>query len=221
MKKLKLPVSITDIGEEAFTLCSNLKEIIVEWQDPIIINENTFSGVSQDCYLYVPIMTANNYIEAGWNFPNLKERGILNVLAKGEGVVIYAENSVRNNSDEFLFSPYRSFYITMTPDKGHSIYKVKLNGENVTQLLEDGKLFIEEPEENLEVSIIFADNSIKSGDVNGDGVVDEDDVIDMMYYIVKDDLDVFYEYVSDANGDDIINVTDVIILINNIKNRIK
>ena len=109
----------------------------------------------------------------------------------------------------------------MTPDKGHSIYKVKLNGENVTQLLEDGKLFIEEPEENLEVSIIFADNSIKSGDVNGDGVVDEDDVIDMMYYIVKDDLDVFYEYVSDANGDDIINVTDVIILINNIKNRIK
>lgn len=221
LKKLKLPVSITDIGEEAFTLCSNLKEVIVEWQEPIIINGNTFSGVSQDCYLYVPIMTANKYIEAGWNFPNLKERGILNVLAKGEGVVIYAENSVRNNSDEFLFPPYRSFYITITPDKGHSIYKVKLNGENVTQLLEDGKLFIEEPEENLEVSIIFADNSIKSGDVNGDGVVDEDDVIDMMYYIVKDDLDVFYEYVSDANGDDIINVTDVIILINNIKNRIK
>ena len=211
-----MPLSITSIAPFAFYNCDRLSEVRAQWQDPFEIDGSAFDRVASDCYLYVPIMTASKYLAAGWDFPNLKEAGTLSVETKGGGEVVYNENVVRNGFEELLFSPYKSFYLTISPDEGHSIRKVKLNGEDIMFLIEDGKIFIEEPEENFELSVVFADNSIVNGDVNGDKKLNSDDVIFLMRYIVRDELDIFYDYASDMNDDGIVNVTDVIILIDNI-----
>ncbi len=216
IEKIKFPLSLYTIGEQAFSQCKNLREIRAQWQDPFTISENTFQAVASNCYLYVPIMTANKYHNAGWQLPNLKEAGILSISVKGEGEILYESNFVKNKSEEFLFSPYKSFYLTINPEEGHSIRKIKLNGKNAMSLIENGKILIEEPEENIEISFVFGDNSIKNGDVNGDGVIDKNDAILLMHYIVKNESDKIYDYASDMNEDDIIDVTDTAIIIDNI-----
>lgn len=216
LKAIRFSTNISSIGELAFANNKNLEEIRVFWQTPIVINENTFSGVNPNCFLYVPIMAASKYHAAGWNIGNLKETGVLKVTVQGGGEIILEGKSVRDSSEEILFAPYKSFYLTLNPDEKHSIRKLKLNGENAISLVEDGKIFIEEPEENIEIFVVFGSDFIKNGDVNGDGLINDDDVKLLMRYIVKDKLETFCDYASDMNDDDIINVTDVLLIISSI-----
>lgn len=213
LESLKFPTSITSIGASAFAGCSRLQELRAQWREPFLINENTFNNVSSDCYLYIPIMCASKYLNAGWNLPNLKEAGILIVSAKGEGQILYNENIVRSQSKEFLFSPYKSFYITFAPDEGYAIRKIKLNGEDVLDMVDEGKVFIEEPEEDFAVEIVFADPEIEDGDVNSDYAVNTTDAISIMSYILKHSPSNFYDYLADVNDDGVINVTDVLLVV--------
>lgn len=215
---LKLPLSINSIGESAFAMCSGLKSVIAQWSTPITINTNTFSSVSEDCYLYIPILTATQYRNAGWNFPNIKEAGIMKITSNLGGNVEYNKELISNTSKEFLFTPYKSFYINFVPKEGYSIKRVKLNGENVTSLLEDNKLYIEEPEENMDISVVFADNNIPTCDANGDGEINVTDVISVTSHILKKDSQQLFDYAADVNEDEIINITDVVLIINNILN---
>lgn len=215
-KELKLPKTLKEIGSAAFSKCSNLGTVIAQWEEPFSVNTNTFSDVSTDCYLYVPILSASKYKIAGWTFPNLKEGGLMTITSNIGGKVEYNTNIISNASKEFIFTPYRSFYINFIPEDGYSIKRVKLNDENVTSLLEDNKLYIEEPEENMDISVAFADSSIEQGDVNGDKEINITDVVELSSYIIKSNPDNFYDYWGDMNNDDIINITDVILVINKI-----
>lgn len=214
---LKLPISINSIGSWAFEGCSALKSVIAQWEDPFSISSGTFSGVSEDCYLYIPILTASKYRNANWTFPNIKEVGIMKITSNIGGKVEYNNDIISNTSKEFLFTPYKSFYINFTPEEGYSLKRVKFNGENITSLIEDNKFYIEEPEENMELSVIFADNSISMGDANGDGEINVTDVISVASQILKASSDsAFYDYAADINEDDIINITDIVIILNQI-----
>lgn len=218
--ELKLPLSLKFIGESAFANCSNMQLVIADWEDPFVISDNTFAAVSDDCLLYIPILTAAKYLQANWNLPNMREVGVISVHRNVGGTISlsFDEDSGEEMSKDYYFTPYLSFNVTMTPDEGFSLYKVKLNGINVTDSVENNTLLIEEPEENLTLAVVFADNSIAEGDVNGDGVVNDMDVIRVMKHIVKDDTQEFYDYVSDPNEDDVINVTDAIMILRNINN---
>lgn len=213
LSELDFPLSIDTIGIRAFQNCNNLTKIVVHWDNPFTISGSAFYGVSSDCYLYVPILTAAKYLNAGWNVPNMKEVGIISVAANIGGLVSYNEEIIKG-SGQFLFPPYKSFTLDITPDEGYSVKKVKLNGENVTSLVENGKLLIEEPEENFTVSVVFADNRIVDGDVNGDGIVDKKDAVALMEHIVKKTPDIFYDYASDLDENDIINITDGVRIVN-------
>jgi hypothetical protein len=72
---VKIPASVETIGSWAFYECQNLQQIWVEWQDPIYIPYDVFSGVSQSsCTLYVPKGTLSFYQEADiWNNFNIEE----------------------------------------------------------------------------------------------------------------------------------------------------
>ena len=94
-----------------------------------------------------------------------------------------------------------------------SIRKLRLNGENVISMVEDGKIYIEEPEENIELAVTFGDNSVKNGDVNGNGFIEKEDAVLLMRHIVNDKSEPIFEYASDMNDDDVINVTDVLLII--------
>lgn len=219
LKEIDLPLAITSLGDSAFHDCLTLDTVVVHWENPIIVNETMFSNVSAECYLLVPLGTALTYYNAGWNvlIPNLKETGILDVNTNLGGAIYFAEAPVRNDVERFYFVPYSSFDLKILPDEGYHIKRVKLNGIDVTSLVEDNQLCFEEAEENFTVRVVFADDNIVDGDSNGDMKVDEGDAINIVSYALKDKPKFFYDHASDMNGDDVINITDAVILIHNIK----
>lgn len=212
LSELDFPVNIKSIGNYAFSKCNNLTKIVAPWHNPFKVSSGTFE-VLPNCYLYIPILTATKYLNAGWNIPNMKEAGILKINSNTGGEVVYDSVSIRGESGKLFFSPFKSFYLSITPDNGFSIKRVKLNGENVTNLMTNGKLLIEEPELDLDLSVIFADNDISTGDSNGDGVVNITDAIAVINYILKNNVETFYDYAADVNEDESVNVTDAVAII--------
>ncbi|MBO7129862.1 MAG: carbohydrate-binding domain-containing protein [Prevotella sp.] len=52
------------------------------------------------------------------------------------------------------------------------------------------------------------------GDVNGDGTVDANDVVEIVNYLMGKKSDKFIENAADANGDDTINAADIVTIVN-------
>ena len=215
LSNIDFPQSINSLGNYAFQGCSNLTKIVAHWESPFSLDGNTFSGVSPDCYLYVPIGTATKYITAGWNVPNVKAAGILNVTANEGGKVNCYNTVISNTSENILFTPYRTFDIALIPNEGYDVKKVLLNGYDVLPRVQNGILTIEEPEENMSLSVIFADASIQQGDVNGDKIINEDDARLVVNYLLKYKPEMFHDYWADVNGDGEIDVTDAILILKN------
>ena len=105
----------------------------------------------------------------------------------------------------------------MVPNENHKIFKVKLNGENVLSLQENGQLYIEDPDEDIALDITFAESHIVTGDANGDEVIDEKDAINVASHILKDYPEKFYEYAADINDDGVIDITDILLIIKKAK----
>ena len=52
------------------------------------------------------------------------------------------------------------------------------------------------------------------GDVNGDGVLDQKDLNDIISHVIRDTPTGFIEEAADVNGDGMVNVLDIVLLIN-------
>ena len=74
LPSVTIPNSVTSIGNSAFYECSNLTSVVVEWENPISINSNTFPN-SAKATLYVPRGSRSAYVAANyWNsFKAVKE----------------------------------------------------------------------------------------------------------------------------------------------------
>ena len=217
LESIDVPQHVEDIDENAFSGCSSLVKVVAHWDDPITIDASVFSDISSECFLYIPIMTSTKYIKAGWDiFQNLKEAGIMIVDVNDGGSVTYESNIIVNKSEEFFFTPFKSFQLDIAPKDGFYLKNVRLNNENVTSQVNTGKLYIEEPEENMNISVVFADEKIVMGDANGDRKIDSQDVIDTANYVLKNTPETFYNYATDMNDDGIINITDIIIMRSNL-----
>ena len=213
LESLDLPLSLLSIGELAFSTCDNLSSIKARWNNPFTINSNTFTYVAKDCCLYIPIMSANNYNAAGWKVPSLKETGIMTLQVEGGGMIQYEENIVREITKNFLFSPFKTFYLTVKPDNGFVVRKIELNGENIMSLVEDETIMIEEPEKDILLRVVFGDSTLEMGDTNGNHLIDDTDALAIVCYILDYSQSVFYDYLADVNNDEVINVTDALIVI--------
>ncbi|MBP3788519.1 MAG: leucine-rich repeat protein [Prevotella sp.] len=215
LQEIEIPLSVSSIGGSSFKDCSSLKQIVAHWDTPIDVPNTAFSGSSSDCTLYIPINTATKYFNAGWSsIPNIKETGILTIESNGEGVVSCNGIEITNQTKKVYFTPYKSFQIVFTPKNGYKICKLTLNSQNVIKEIESGALFVEEPEENLELSVEFADSSIQNGDVNGDGYVNITDAICVINHILKMNPKDYHDYWADMNDDNAVNITDVLMIIN-------
>ena len=83
----------------------------------------------------------------------------LTLTASGNGMIIYGETSVREAMQNFNVAELSQVILTITPDAGHHIASLLLNGENALSLLtEDGKLTIESMTASVSVSVTFAPN---------------------------------------------------------------
>ncbi|MBR2203157.1 MAG: leucine-rich repeat protein [Prevotella sp.] len=243
MENIQFPPNLESIGSNAFSLCSNLtnidipqsvtsissgafynnklKKVVVHWKNPIGISSNTFYNVPSDCWLYVPIGTASKYANLEWNkIPNIKAVGFLTLKVNtGGSASCDAYNvSVTNNTESIMFTPYQDFYIKLVPNENHKIFKVKLNGVDVLSELENGQLYIEDPDEDIALDITFAENHIEMGDTNGDRAIDEKDAKHVAGHIIKkNSIDSFYGYAADMNDDGVINITDILLIIKKAK----
>lgn len=212
LERLDLPSSITSIGQNAFTKCTGLNLMVTHWRDPI-----TVTNISGDCLLYVPIGTSQKYVNAGWNFSNMKERGIMTVLALGNGNVEYDSETVNNSQKQFYFKPYNSLKVKLTPSIGFKTMKTTINGNNLISEITNDELFIDEPEEDFELCVIFDDATIEMGDVNADREINSFDAKGIANYILKRSPEQFKDYWADVNGDGVIDITDVIIVVSKYK----
>ena len=83
----------------------------------------------------------------------------LTLTATGNGMITYGETSVRGTMQNFNVAELSQVILTITPDAGHHIASLLLNGENALLLLtEDGKLTIESMTASASVSVTFAPN---------------------------------------------------------------
>lgn len=83
--------------------------------------------------------------------------------------------------------------------------------------MENNYLLIDEPEEDLSLSVTFAEEHIEMGDANGDDAIDEKDAIDTASHILKKTPSSFYDYAVDMNDDGVIDITDVLLIIQQVK----
>ena len=71
IRRVYIPNTIMDIGENAFKNCSSLDEVNSYIEAPFDMPTNVFSGISSRAYLELPYGTKTNYQNAqGWNVIN-------------------------------------------------------------------------------------------------------------------------------------------------------
>ena len=211
LEKLDFPASVVSIGSGAFYNCTGVTLIVTHWKEPITVSDP--GTINENGYLYVPIGLSQKYANAGWNFQNLKERGVMTIRVSNGGKVICDEVSVSDNSTQLYFPPYRDISVTLNPEEGYDVVKAIMNGKDVLTDLENGELFIEEPEEDVNLYVVFGTEGFIWGDVNGDHVLNDDDVITVANKIIKNNPSTFYKYAADMNDDGVINITDIILII--------
>ena len=73
LNSVTIPNSVTTIGEWAFADCSGLTEVISKIQNPFVIDDNVFEGISRNAILQVPTGEKSKYEAfSGWT-KNFKE----------------------------------------------------------------------------------------------------------------------------------------------------
>lgn len=92
LTSIEIPNSITSIEERAFYNCPSLKSIVSLKQNPFVLCNGSFVGVSDKCVLIIPDGTRNKYIAAGWTEEIFKG----GVLEESESYVIaFADDNVK------------------------------------------------------------------------------------------------------------------------------
>ncbi len=124
IKKIEFPIALKNIESNAFKNCCNLLTVEAPWGEPFSVTLGTFYGVSSDCCLFVPILSATKYLNSGWKFSNIKEVGNILITSNIGGTVKYNNNLIRNATQKFNFQAYKSFYLEIFPDDNCKIYKI-------------------------------------------------------------------------------------------------
>lgn len=86
---------------------------------------------------------------------------ILSVNVTGDGEVLSGEDTLRNQSKDYLLPIDESLIFELKADNGSSVKSVKLNGEDITNKVIDNKIIVEGENKDQTLSISF--EKIKGG----------------------------------------------------------
>jgi hypothetical protein len=65
MNRIEIPATVTNIGASAFNNCYNITEYhFKSTTPPILNNENAFTGIRNDCVIYVPYRADHSILNA-------------------------------------------------------------------------------------------------------------------------------------------------------------
>lgn len=118
-----------------------------------------------------------------------------------------------------------SIAITATPAEGYVVDKVEVYKYEKTEtagywtLIDVSKkdathYYFFMPANPVEVTVTYKEPTVLLGDANGDGVVDVDDYVITVEYIMEENPEGFVEVNADVNEDDVIDVDDLVGIIN-------
>ena len=79
----------------------------------------------------------------------------LTIKATGNGTATYDGTSVRGKSSQFTITEGTYATVTFTPDTDNRIKSVKVNSEDVTSSISDGKYTISSIKENTNIEVVF------------------------------------------------------------------
>ena len=79
----------------------------------------------------------------------------LNIVVSGNGSVSYDGTVIRNQSRDFSVTEGNSIVLSFNPDSGYRVAKVKVNGDDVTGQLSEGKLTIKSVASDTNVEVAF------------------------------------------------------------------
>ena len=123
---------------------NRLKSVKVNGQDVTATIVNSLYVIN--------IITANTSVEVAFEaIPNYS----LNVVASGNGNVIYNGATIRNQSNSFTLQEGSSAVITITADAGYRIKSVKVNDVDRTSQVSDGQITISNIVQNTNVEVTF------------------------------------------------------------------
>jgi hypothetical protein len=198
--KVTIPETISEIGENAFAGCRNLKEIRVFAEEPIKLGSSTASGTRgsgassvfaevdmETCVLYVPAGSKEKYEQAeGWSdFKNIIEMGETAAITIGKsGKASYCGDK----SLDFGYSDKVKAYIATGFDKDEGtiwLTRVKDVPAGVPVLIKG------EANKTYDVPVTDSQNSYYTnmfvGNTSGDKMVIQETDGDMMNYYLSGD----------------------------------
>ena len=183
LKTVTIPSSVTFIGKQAFSSCSRLESVTSYITDVFETGENAFSGVT-DATLYVPAGLVSTYqATADWNRLNVEEiAGISLKLACSDcgKVTINDTFTFSNKLCEATVYDGTDNKFVFIPEEGYQLDRVLVNGLDVTRSVRNNQLTAMMLP-NSTMMVIF---TAKNGDINGDGIMDIDDVSSLMNRIL-------------------------------------
>ena len=98
LKEVIIPTSVSDIGNYAFTYCSNLKRVFMLNTTPITIRHNTFLR-NDTLTIYVPDLYLNDYKNSSY-FTNY----VTNISSRWVSVELYDDGKLFNNTSWKFYS---------------------------------------------------------------------------------------------------------------------
>ena len=117
-------------------------------------NNTDVTGQISDGKLTINNITSNTSVEVTFEaIPPTTYT--LTIKSTGNGAATYEGTSVRGKSSQFTVTEGTYATVTFTPDTDNRIKSVKVNSEDVTSSISDGKYTISSIKENTNVEVVF------------------------------------------------------------------
>ena len=174
------------IGSKAFSNCKKITSITCLGEEPANIgSEDSFAGVVYlNATVNIPEGTIDAYRATSWvqfssiseGTPVVTEYSVSVTAGKG-GTVAIGKQSVKNGKMTVKCPEGDDVVLTITPGEGYRLVSVKVNGNDVTEDVDDGTYTLEALDGDTGITVSFELTEPERADVNEDGQVDSADVV--------------------------------------------
>ena len=167
LKKIILPSSIADIGNEAFLNCTRITQVFSKSSTPCNLAESAFAGATYlNATLYVPVGAKTLYEAAtGWkdftsiveidDFENVVNSYNANITVSNGGRLVCNGVSITNTNLAMTIKAGEDFNLEAIPNEGCRLVSLIVDGNDVTNIMNDGKYVIKDVAADVVISAVF------------------------------------------------------------------
>ena len=164
LKHFSFGMNVEKIGREAFSDCTSMESIFSRSPEPPVCDDQALDDINKwICTLTVPAGNKAAYMAADqWKEFYFIEEG--DVVKKYFDISIEANEGGRvlvNDKEESKVSMKKGSDVVLrfTPEEGHTLKQVLVNGEDVTSQVVDGCYTLTEISADMTIKVVFSDTS--------------------------------------------------------------